>query len=652
VAENITNKDRLREITDSIEQGIKDLFESDQYAQYLRTMSRFHKYSVNNTMLIYMQRPAATLVAGFNKWRDQFERNVKKGEHGIKIIAPTPFRRKREQGKIDPITHAPVLDKDGNVVTEEVEIKIPMYKPVMVFDISQTEGKPLPQLASDLTGDVRQYEIFMEALRRVSPVPISIEIMTASMDGYFDTEHQDIAIRKGMSEIQTVSATVHEIAHAKLHNYEKERLSVGDETKEQPKPKDRRTEEVEAESISFAVCAYYGIQTGENSFSYIASWSKDKELPELRASLETINKTASDLITDIDRNYHDIMKERGLDKAEPEQPDETPLGGGGITEVTVKQYDPDAPLPPISGDYPMPDPTLTIADRDAYGYTENDMLPLAKACAIEFLDKDLTVYMLYSGNGARMAFDRDDIDGHIGLFGIKREEWDEARKYLELTAGRELKDQELEDSFFNNPADAFAIYQLRESEDLRDIRFEPLSWLESRGKAVEHDNYNLIYTAPLTQQGGTVERLESLWYQLNNDIPDDFPGHSLSVSDIVALKQGSKISCHYIDSFEFQELLDFLQPEHYLKNAEMETEDDFGMIDGIINNGPKATIAVLEQQAKSGQSISLMDLAAAAHRERNSGRKEKKSSVLTQLRGYQRKETTNIAPTRSAEREL
>jgi antirestriction protein ArdC len=305
------NKKRLKEITDSIEQGIKDLFQSDRYAQYLRTMSRFHRYSVNNTMLIYMQKPDATLVAGFNKWRDQFSRNVMRGEKGIKIIAPTPFKKKIEEEKLDPDTKAPVLDADGKVIMEEKEIKIPMYKVVSVFDVSQTEGKPLPTLANDLMGNVKQYEIFIEALRRSSPVPFTFETMEPNTDGYFSDKDQRIVIRSGMSEAQTVSAAVHEITHATLHNYEQAKLAAakGDETAESPKPKDRRTEEVEAESVSYAVCQYYGIQTGENSFGYIASWSRDRELPELRTSLETINKTASGLISDIDQNFREVQKE-------------------------------------------------------------------------------------------------------------------------------------------------------------------------------------------------------------------------------------------------------------------------------------------------------------------------------------------------------
>ena len=315
MADKPTNRERLQEITAGIEQGIKELFESEKYIRYLSVMSKFHRYSVNNTMLIYMQKPEATLVAGFNKWKNQFERHVKKGEHGITIIAPTPYKKKIEEMKRDPDTHALILDADGKAVMEEKEIEIPMFRPVKVFDVSQTDGKPLPELASSLSGTVPHYEAFLEAVRRSASVPIEFEAMAANTDGYFSPDRQRIAIREGMSEVQTVSATVHEVAHSKLHDRQKiqETSAAGDNASDQPKPKDRNTEEVEAESISYAVCQYFGIQTGENSFGYIASWSKDKDLKELRASLETINKTSCELINDIERNYKEICKERGID---------------------------------------------------------------------------------------------------------------------------------------------------------------------------------------------------------------------------------------------------------------------------------------------------------------------------------------------------
>ncbi len=425
-------KERLKEITDSIEQEIQNLFQSDRYAQYFRTMSRFHRYSVSNTMLIYMQKPDATLVAGFNKWRDQFSRNVMRGEKGIKIIAPTPFKKKIEEEKLDPGTKIPMLDADGRVIMEEKEIKISMYKVVSVFDVSQTDGKPLPTLANDLTGNVKQYEIFIEALRRSSPVPFAFWGMESSTDGYFSEKDQRIAIRSGMSEVQTVSAAVHEITHATLHNYEQARLAAaqGDETAEPPKPKDRHTEEVEAESVSYAVCKYYGIQTSENSFGYIASWSKDKELPELRASLETINKTASGLISDIDRNFAEIVKERGIDLTESEQTtleqdisepvqavvpetqitpvseslEPTPEKGADTAFVrpdppkTVDML-PDTPAQALD-EYPMPDSELTVADLEACGYLDGDLLPLSKDRALELFGQDLTVYMIEDGGGS------------------------------------------------------------------------------------------------------------------------------------------------------------------------------------------------------------------------------------------------------------
>ena len=818
------SKARLKDITDSIEAGIKELFQSDKYAKYLATMSRFHKYSVNNTMLIYMQKPDATLVAGFNKWKDQFSRNVLKGEKGIKIIAPTPFKKKIEQEKLDPDTKLPMLNPDGTVAMEEKTVQIPKYKVVSVFDVSQTDGKPLPELSAQLTGSVQNYEAFMEALQRSAPVPISVERMASDMDGFFSPDQQRIAIREGMSEVQTVCAAVHEIAHSKLHNYQKEKelsAAIG-ETAAPVKPKSRNTEEVEAESVSFAVCAYYGIATGENSFGYIATWSKDKELPELRASLETINKTASGLITDIDRNYAAVLKERGIDGKKdveqqpgyetwsepataentPEHPDtpsddvsaylpnllydrdaytdgqwkklqadafagqdvslyakpefsleqmeyvsglikqgydvsayyvegkqislidramtadeisgirrqveydgipkmlyrpeqwaeirkgmekkldvkqytdpalsaaqmarlraelekeaaiftEPQSNGDGIVDVKIETYDPSAPLPDFPADYPMPDPSVTIADRNAYGYTENDVLPLSHAKAAEFFEKDATIYMLEPGNVASMAFDMDDIDHHSGLFGIRREDWDNEREYLELAMGHELTDTELEKSFLNNPADAFAIYQLKHAEATRDLRFEPLERVTAAGLTVGKDNYELVYTGELPKDEAVQDVLDDIYITFNENRPEDFRGHSLSVSDVIALKQNGAISSHYVDRFGFTELPAFLKPENYLKNAEMAMEDDYGMIDGIVNNGPKQpTVAELEQQAKSGTPISLMDLAAAAHRERDGGRKEKRPSVLAQLRSYEHREKPQPAPKKSAEREI
>lgn len=727
MAEKQTNKDRMREIVDSIENGIKELFESDKYRQYLATMSRFHRYSVNNTMLIYMQRPDATHVAGFNKWRDQFGRNVLKGEKGIRIIAPTPYKKKIEEIKTDPETNAPVLDADGKAIIEEKEIRIPMFKVVSVFDVSQTAGKPLPQLAADLSGNVQQYEVFMEALRRASPVPMEIKSVARDTDGFFSAKAQSITIRAGMSEVQTVCAAVHEIAHAKLHDYEHmTELADDGETILVPGEKSRNTEEVEAESISYAVCQYYGIETGENSFGYIATWSKGKELKELRASLETINKTASELITDIDRHFAEICKERGIDRenlAAAEQPsveapeaeklymvdndkyihvqrsdtgidytiydagsakaldggvldgteqqlsvaalgicklhnignaapirlaplellkglqeaNELPLGAGEqITGAGVVSTDAaDNMLPELEQAVPMPDPTLTVDDMRSYGYLDSDMLPLSKDRAVELLEHDITVYMLYPDNAEEMVFEAEDIIKHDGMFGITRPDWDAAKGHI--------PPRDVEQRFLNSPTDSMAIYQLRRDAPV-ELRFASLGSLAA---PPDPANYEAIYTREVYPDDDTGRILENFYYIFNDERPGDFVGHSLSVSDIVALKQDGKVSYHYCDSMGFQELPAFQKPENYLKAAEMSMEDDYGMIDGIINNGPKQpTVADLEAQVKAGMSISLMDLAEAAHR-------EKKKSVLEQLKSQPTQERPHkTAPKKSAEKEL
>ena len=819
-----TNRERLREITDGIEQGIKELFESEKYMRYLSVMSRFHRYSVNNTMLIYMQKPDATLVAGYNKWKAQFERHVKKGEHGITIIAPTPYKKKIEEQKLDPDTKAPILDKDGKIITEEKEIEIPMFRPVKVFDVSQTDGKPLPELASSLSGNVPNYEAFMEALRRSALVPITFEAMAADTDGYFSADHQKIAIRQGMSEVQTVSATVHEIAHSKLHNQKKIQIANDEQYQEielfdkpglfsngrivrdnlpedvycydlrgsdydpgeqvcveervvvnhagsvllteplelaedgrlmlteeeglnfvggfstlaqflQEQRKDRHTEEVEAESISYAVCKYFGIETGENSFGYIASWSQGKELKELRASLETINKTSGTLISDIERHYKEICKERGIDpnaKKEPEmavldaeanqqealfliddatylhiQPcdsgwDYTIYDAASMKELDGGQLDmPElsrmkavlqicddndldrdsvkyAPLSMIEtlqeaayqqmqaeasqmtassqlpeaqeqalDEYPMPDEQVSTPDMQEYGYFYDGMLPVTRERALELDAAGLTVYVLHEDNTESMVFDPQEIMDHGGLFGVDREEWEKSPQFHEKVMERQEHQQEREQAFLSQNRDCFAIYQVSR-DDPQNVRFMNLDWLKSHDISIDRSNYDLIYTAPLSESGTVPEQLEKLYQQFNLEKPVDFHSPSMSVSDIVAIKQDGKVSCHYCDSVGFTQIPGFL-PQNPLKNAEMAVEDDYSMIDGIINNGTKEpTVAELEQQARSGQPISLMDLAAAAHREE----REKKKSVMEQLKSQPKAEHKKTAPKKSAEREI
>ena len=707
MAEKQSSRDRLKEITASIEDGIKELFQSESYAQYLQTMSRFHHYSVNNQVLIHMQKPDATLVAGFNKWKNQFGRNVIKGEHGIKIIAPTPFKKKIEQEKLDPDTQLPMLDADGKIITEEKTIQIPMYKPVTVFDVSQTEGRPLPQLAHDLSGNVANYDVFMEALRRSSPVPISIEVMGGGMDGYFDLEHQDIAIRKGMSEVQTVSAVIHEMAHALLHNRTKD-------TEEKTPELSRSTEEVQAESISYAVCAYYGIATGDNSFGYIASWSKDKTLPELRESLEVISKTADGLINDIDRHYAEILKEREAEliAAEPAMAmerlyavderylhvqrtdtgvDYTIYDKASMKEIDGGQLDMEistlaesaleicnshgigqnAPLqvadigildelqaaqdaviaiePPVQ-ENPEPetdtpaDPAISVEARNAYGYTDDAMLPLTKERAMELFERDVPVYLLYGDNTEAMAFEQTEILNHDGIFGIDRADWEAVKEQFPVAT-----ENRWQKAFQQNPADSYCIYQLRRDPELAELRFMNSQYLREHGLEPAFDHYEAVYSGSLPSDGSTEARLDDLYMKFNTAHPQDFTGHSLSVSDIVVLKQQGAVSSHYVDSVGFVQFPAFL-PDNYLKNAEMSMEDDYGMIDGIINNGPK------EQPETKPKAPDLSALFEAARQvvqeDKQVSEPGKKPSVLAMLHAPAPSRSEKTAQTKSAERDL
>ena len=468
MSERQTNKERIKEITAGIEKGIQELFESDRYRNYLTTMSRFHRYSLNNVMLIHAQKPDATLVAGFNKWKNSFGRHVKKGEKGIQILAPTPYKIKQEEQKLDPDTKLPLLDENGEPVTEEKEITIPMFKVVSVFDVSQTDGRPLPQISSTLTGDVAEYEVFLEALRRTSPVPISFQAMEPGMDGYFAPKKQEIFLREGMSQAQTICAAVHEIAHSKLHDYEHmTELADDGETILVPGEKSRNTEEVEAESVSYAVCQYFGIETAENSFGYIATWSQGKELKELRASLETINKTSSELITGIEKHYREICKERGI-QAETQEQDTSP-------EVSLPESAPEAAPPPAppkeqEPDYrlPLPDPTITPHMAEQCGYTIPDMYPLSKDRATELLEKDVVIFTLYPDKPAEMVFDAEDIVTHDGIFGITCEDWQNIHDTIPA--------RDVYRRFLEAPGDAFAVMQLKGSAPA-ELRYTGLNYL-------------------------------------------------------------------------------------------------------------------------------------------------------------------------------
>lgn len=304
MAEN-RNAQQVREITDKLEQGIKELFESERFKEYLRTMSKFYNYSFNNTLLIAMQKPEATYVAGYASWQRNFDRQVMKGEKGIKILAPAPYKAQVECEKLDPKTQKPILDADGKPVTETVEVLRPAFKVVSVFDVSQTDGKELPDIIVDeLKGTVENYEAFFDALKQESPVPISFEDIPGGAKGFFSPVESRIAIQESMSEIQTVKTAIHEIAHAKLHAFKPDEKAAPEDKK------DRHTKEVEAESVAYTVCQRYGIETSDYSFGYIAGWSSGKETKELKSSLDTIRKTAAEMIEGIDAKLKVLLAEK------------------------------------------------------------------------------------------------------------------------------------------------------------------------------------------------------------------------------------------------------------------------------------------------------------------------------------------------------
>ena len=611
MAEKQPIKEQIKKLTDQIEAGIKALFQSgdlEKYQAYLRTMSHFHHYSVNNQMLIFSQCPHATLVAGYQKWQNQFSRHVLRGEKGISILAPTPYKIKVEKEKLDPDTKLPLLDADGNTITEEKEVQIPMFRPVKVFDVSQTDGKPLPERVqspvAELTGNVEHYEAFMEALRRVSPVPIEMKPLSNDLDGFFSPSKQSITLRAGMSEVQTVCAAVHEIAHSKLHDYAKQPNS---------QPKDSSTEEIEAESIAYTVCAYFGIETSANSFGYVATWSKDKDLKAFKESLDTIRKTSSDLISGVEQQFKEICKERGISlepaqpaQKQPEQDIEKLYMVDNEKYIHVQRSD-------TGIDYTIYD---AASAKALDGGVLDDTGQLLSAAA-------LTVCKLHNiGDAAPIRLAPLEL-----LNGLQ-----EANELL-LGAGEQITGVEatstadllpdlpqLEQDYpMPDPTVDFAqMYQFGytdgntmlplSKERARELFLQdvPIFVLNS-----DNTEYMVLDTSDLDARSGIfgVERTE--WERVCDTLQPR--------RDIVAPKQPDALSYLHDDTAK-------TQPENYLKNAEMALEDDYGMIDGIINNGPKQTVA--EQ--------------------------EERSSILAKLKAPV--ETTNRtekhAPKRSAEKEL
>ena len=702
--------EKLKEITDRLEQGIAELFDSERYREYLKVMSKFHNYSFNNTLLIAMQKPDASLVAGFSAWKNNFERNVMKGQKGIKIIAPSPYKIKQEMQKIDPHTQKPIIGKDGKPVTEEKEITIPAYKVVSVFDVSQTEGKELPDIAVDeLTGDVDRYKDFFAALEKTSPVPIAFEEIVGGSHGYYHLEDKRIAINEGMSELQTLKTAIHEIAHAKLHD-----IDLNAPKDEQQPHIDRRTREVEAESVAYTVCQHYGLDTSDYSFGYVAGWSSGRELSELKSSLETIRSAAAEIINSIDENLAELQKAQDKEQtAGQEQPtregqEAAPQPEAPAKADTAGKEKPEAAAPGKSGTQEkagaapkeaFTPETIYRVRRNPYSDSRENS-HLLQAYVTQENGRAKMGDVLYTGTPEKCRELMGQLKGGELTEGDVKQLYAKAQETAQ-TAGQDK--------------DTFSIYQIKGGDETRDFRFEPYDRLQAAGNVVDKANYELVYSAPLAPETS----LEDIYTRFNIDHPKDFKGHSLSVSDVVVLHQNGQDTAHYVDSVGFREVPEFLQEQKQLTPDDLETgetvktprgtfhvtamsreqmeaagygfhhqsddgkylimgngtrafavaaeqpekanplkhiedtvEQNDNNFDGIINNTP--TVDELEAKVKAGETISLVDLANAVKADRERGKEakpEKKPSIRAQLRADKEKAQKKNAKQKSQDLE-
>ena len=701
--------EKLKEITDRLEQGIAELFDSERYREYLKVMSKFHNYSFNNTLLIAMQKPDASLVAGFSAWKNNFGRNVMKGQKGIKIIAPSPFKIRQEVEKIDPHTQKPIIGKDGKPVTEEKEVKIPAYKVVSVFDVSQTEGKELPDIAVDeLTGDVDRYKDFFAALEKTSPVPIAFENIGGGSHGYYHLEDKRIAINEGMSELQTLKTAIHEIAHAKLHD-----IDLNAPKDEQPRV-DRRTREVEAESVAYTVCQHYGLDTSDYSFGYVAGWSSGRELSELKSSLETIRSAAAEIINSIDENLAELQKAQdkeqtaGQEQTTREGQEAAPQPEAPAKADTAGKEQPEAAAPGKSGAQEKAGaaPKEAFTPETIYRVRRN---PYSDSRENSHL---LQAYVTQENGRAKM--------GDVLYTGTP----EKCRELMGQLKGGELTEGDVKQLYAKaqetaqttgQDKDTFSIYQIKGGDETRDFRFEPYDRLQAAGNVVDRANYELVYTAPLAPETS----LEDIYTRFNIDHPKDFKGHSLSVSDVVVLHQNGQDAAHFVDSVGFRQVPEFLQEQKQLTPDDLETgetiktprgtfhvtamsreqietagygfhhqsddgkylimgngtrafavaaeqpekenplkyvedtvEQNDNSFDGIINNTP--TVDELEAKVKAGETISLVDLANAVKADRERGKEakpEKKPSIRAQLRADKEKAQKKNAKQKSQDLE-
>lgn len=505
----LTNEQRqqqVQDLTQQLEEGVKSVFESEKYVQYLKVMSHFTHYSVNNTILIAMQTGGqASMVAGYTAWQKNFGRQVNRGEKAIKIFAPMTYKRKKEVDMIDQETGQPLRNPDGSVRKEIIEVTVPSFRVTNVFDISQTSGPPLPTLVDELEGNVERYQDFVQAIRNISPVPVGFEKMEGK-DGYYHQVEKRIAINEDMSETQTMAAMIHELAHAKLHALDPNNLKESAKAR----GKDQRTMEVEAESIAAVVSSYFGIDTSANSWGYVASWSRNKELPELTASLQVIKDTAGEIITGISEEMEE-MRFSYMDKADAieairlGQTVYASVGKGRFEEVTEEQV------------------------RDM---SDDTWLRMPK---------------------------------------------EQMRAYVELRTEKDLHEEmtSLEETqLLYMPENQFGIYQIDPEGNARDYMFRSHDSLEDY--EMRREDYRLEYVAPLTE----TDTLDTIYERFNIDHPEDFQGHSLSVSDIVVMNRDGEVKAYFVDSFGFTDVTEeflkrFYERPEEIREAAFEIEDRY-----------------------------------------------------------------------------
>ena len=635
----VDRKQQMKEITEQLEQGVKDIFTSEMYTTYLRTMAKFHNYSFNNTLLIAMQRPDATLVAGFNAWKNKFNRYVKKGEKGIQIIAPAPIKEVEEREKIDKDTGLAVLNENGEPEMERVEYVVPRFRLTTVFDISQTDGEPIPSLeVNELTASVKDYALLTAAIEQVSPVPMRFDEIKGDAKGYYSDADKEICIQVGMGESQTIKTMIHEVAHAMLHN--------SDSMKQRGEEKDRLTKETEAESIAFTVCSALGIDTSDYSFPYVASWASGKEMKELKDSMDTIRLTAADFLEKLETAVAERSAERmtAMQYAEKliadKEQEKTIFDDEQrnlIVNFAFKLDDRAATEELVNGLAAalteddkeevnrlmyeaqekienLPDGMIGLSEMHDYGYRKDDMLPLMKDAALEWHRAGEKIYPLFSDGTAGEFASKEQIAQHDGIFGIRTDVWqsillEQQESYLEddftypqfpfspitreqalqlydegkqiylvrtslrptivteraeiergsdvfqiATAELELE-KSREESLLQSSEKQFGIYQITERDPEHDYRFMGLDYVEKKGMTVTRADYDLIYAAPLTEK----DTLDGIYERFNIQRPADFMGHSLSVSDVVVLNDGSTVKAYYVDSIGFAELPEFFK---------------------------------------------------------------------------------------------